>query len=103
MLKRSEVMWAVVSKRVWEKLEEEAKKEQVPVTKLILRILFETFDYSKEIQNDYAFSSRTGHKIMARLTASEKRRLEELAATNGTTICQLVRNILYTHFFKDDK
>jgi|GEM_PF-3136935 len=103
MLKRSEVMWAVVSKRVWQKLKEEAEKEQLTVTKLILKILFEEFDYSKEIKNDYAFSSKTGHKIMARLTATEKRKLEELAAANGTTICQLVRNILYTHFFKDDK
>lgn len=101
MLKRDKVLWTVVSPRVWQKLEEEAKKEQVTVTKLILRILFETFDYSKEIQNDYAFSSRTGHKIMAKITAMERKKLEELAAANGTTICQLVRNILYTHYFTD--
>jgi len=101
MLKRSEVLWTVVSPRVWQKLAEESKKEQLTVTKLVLKVLFEDFDYNKKIQNDYAFSSRTGHKIMARLTVEEKKRLEELAAANGATICQLVRNILYTHYFAD--
>ncbi len=99
MLKRNRHFWTIVSSQVWQKLEEIAEMEKLPVTKVVLRILFAEFDYTKEIQNDYSFSSRTGHKIIAKVTESERKKLEKLAAKHGVTVCQLVRNILYTHFF----
>lgn len=102
-LKRNKYFGTIVSPRVWQKLREIAETEGLTVTKVVLRILFEDFDYTTEIRNDYSFSAKTGHKIVAKVTEADQRKLEKLAAKNGVTVCQLVRNILYTHFFGKGK
>ncbi|ADQ05548.1 hypothetical protein Calow_2037 [Caldicellulosiruptor owensensis OL] len=97
-LKRNKHFWTIVSPAVWQKLCEIAERESLPVTKVVLRILFAEFDYTgEEILTDYSFSSRTGHKIIARVTENERKKLEELAEKHGVTVCQLTRNVLYTH------
>ncbi|AEM79509.1 hypothetical protein Thewi_2160 [Thermoanaerobacter wiegelii Rt8.B1] len=99
-MRKQKQFWTVVSERTFQRLRELSEETGMTITKVVLWILFEQFDYSTEIRNDYTFTTAKGHKIVAKVTDEELERLQDLAQKHSMSVSRLVRNILYTHFFK---